>query len=67
MNVAIDALDESFLTVPTLEVFDLEVKLNVIIHVAAFVLLPIANRTDEKLLGATGVVLNVVLDRVQGS
>ena len=67
MDVAVDALDESFFTVLAPVVFDLEVELNVIVHVAAFVLPPIAYFTDENLLGATSVVLNVVLDRVQGS
>ena len=66
MYVAIDTLNERFLTVLTPVVFDLEMKLYVILYVAAFVLLTIAYLTDEDLFVATGAVLNDILYLVQG-
>ena len=66
MDVAIDGLDEGLLTVSTPIVFDLEVKLHVILNVAALVLPPVAYFTDENLFGAAGVMLNDILNLVQG-
>ena len=54
------------MAVLTLVVFDLEMKLYVILYVAALVLLTIAYLTDEDLFVATRAVLNDILYLVQG-
>ena len=64
MYVAIDTLNERFLAVLTPVVFNLEMKLYVILYVAALVLLTIAYLTDEDLFVATGAVLYDILNLV---
>ena len=66
MYVPIDFLHVTFFTEFTFEALDSEVKLHVILHVAALVLPFLTYLTDESLSGAASVLLNDIHPLVEG-
>lgn len=66
MDISVYLLDEAFLAVLTSEVLDREMEPHVILHVAALVLLSVANFTDENLSQAASTYFNDIGPLVQG-
>ena len=66
VNVTIDFLYVTFLTEYTFELFDREMELYMVLHVAALVLLSIAYLTDENLFWLASAHFDDIHPLVQG-